>query len=77
MARKLRMKEGKEIAARRKTIVEPVFGRAKEGRGLWRFLLRGLEKLNGAWLLWGTTHNLNQVWRYLRKQRLQEALPMG
>jgi transposase len=77
MARKLRKKEGKEIYARRKTIVEPVFGQAKEGRGLRRFLLRGLEKVNGEWLLWGTTHNLNKLWRYLKKQKLQEAVAMG
>ena len=74
MARKLRKKKGKEIYARRKTIVEPVFGQAKEGRGLRRFLLRGLEKVNGEWLLWGTTHNLNKLWRYLKKQRLQVAM---
>jgi hypothetical protein len=76
MARKLRKKEGKEIYARRKTIVEPVFGQAKEGRGLRRFLLRGLEKVNGEWLLWGATHNLNKLWRYLKKQRL-EVFAMG
>jgi hypothetical protein len=38
MARKLRMKKGQKIYARRKTIVEPVFGQTKEGRGLRRFL---------------------------------------
>ena len=77
MARKLRKKEGKEIYARRKTIVEPVFGQAKEGRGLRRFLLRGLEKVNGEWLLWGATHNLNKLWRYIKKQKLQDAVAMG
>jgi hypothetical protein len=51
MARKLRKKEGKETYSRRETIVEPVFGQAKEGRGLRRFLLRGLEKVNGERLL--------------------------
>ena len=70
MARKLRRKKGKKIYARRKTIVEPVFGQAKEGRGLRRFLLRGLEKVNGEWLLWGATHNLNKLWRYRKKQKL-------
>jgi Transposase and inactivated derivatives len=77
MARKLRRKKGMKIYARRKTIVEPVFGQAKEGRGLRRFLLRGLEKVNGEWLLWGATHNLNKLWRYRKKQKLQEALAMG
>jgi transposase len=77
MARKLRKKEGREIYAKRKTIVEPVFGQTKEARGLRRFLLRGLAKVSGEWLLWGTTHNLNKLWRYLKKQRLHEAMAMG
>ena len=49
MGRKLRSKKGKETYARRKTIVEPVFGQTKEARGFRRFLLRGLEKVNGEW----------------------------
>ena len=77
MARKLRQKKGQKIYARRKTIVEPVFGQTKEGRGLRRFLLRGLEKVNGEWLLWGATHNLNKLWRYLKRQHQQEAMAMG
>ncbi len=44
-----------------KTIVEPVPGQTKEGRRLRRFLLRGLEKVNGEWLLCGTNHNLNKL----------------
>jgi len=77
MARKLRKKKGQKIYARRKTIVEPVFGQTKEGRGLRRFLLRGLEKVNGEWLFWGATHNLNKLWRYLKQQHQQEAMAMG
>jgi len=77
MARKLRKKQGREIYAKRKTIVEPVFGQTKEARGLRRFLLRGLTKVNGEWMLWGTTHNLNKLWRHLKKQRLQEAMATG
>jgi len=68
MHRKLRNKKGREIYARRKTIVEPVFGQAKECRGLRRFLLRGLEKVNGEWALWSLTHNINKLFRYRRKQ---------
>jgi len=74
MARKLRKKEGREIYAKRKTIVEPVFGQTKEARGLRRFLLRGLEKVNSEWTIWGMTHNLNKLWRYLKQQRCQEAM---
>jgi len=61
MARKLHKKAGREIYARHKTTVEPAFCQIKEARGLRRFLLRGLEKVNGEWLLWGTTHNLNKL----------------
>jgi len=64
MNRKLRKKKGREIYARRKTIVEPVFGQMKECRGLRRFLMRGLEKVNGEWALWSMTHNLNKLFRY-------------
>ncbi len=42
MARKLATKRGASVYARRKAIVEPVFGQIKEARGLRRFLLRGL-----------------------------------
>jgi transposase len=77
MGRKLRKKEGREIYAKRKTIVEPVFGQTKEARGLRRFLLRGLEKVNSEWTIWGMTHNLNKLWRHLKQQRCQEAMATG
>ena len=63
MDRKLRSKGGKEIYSQRKAIVEPVFGQTKEARGLRRFLLRGLEKVNGEWSLWCTGHNLLKLFR--------------
>ena len=58
MARKLRSKQGSAIYAQRKAIVEPVNGQIKEVRGLRRFLLRGLEKVDGEWHLIAGTHNL-------------------
>ena len=45
MARKLRSKAGSRVYGQRKAIVEPVNGQIKEARGLRRFLLRGLEKV--------------------------------
>ena len=77
MARKLRKKEGTEIYAKRKTIVEPVFGQTKEARGLRRFLLRGLTKVDGEWLLWGMTHNIKKLWSHFNRQRHQEAMATG
>jgi transposase len=72
MARKLRSKKGSKIYAQRKAIVEPVNGQIKECRGLRRFLLRGLEKVNGEWHLIAATHNLLKLFRYRRSQ--QQAL---
>ena len=64
MAAKLRTPEGQALYARRKVIVEPVFGQVKGARGFRRFLLRGLEKVNGEWRLVCLTHNLLKLWRY-------------
>jgi transposase len=64
MAAKVRTPDGKALYARRKVIVEPVFGQIKEVRGFRRFLLRGLEKIRGEWRLVCLTHNLLKVWRY-------------
>ena len=69
MARKLRSKQGSAIYAQRKAIVEPVNGQIKEARGLRRFLLRGLEKVDGEWHLIAGTHNLLKLWRFRRSQQ--------
>ena len=64
MAAKVRTPEGKALYARRKVIVEPVFGQIKEARGCRRFLLRGLENIRGEGCLGCLTHNLLKMWRY-------------
>jgi hypothetical protein len=64
MTAKVRTPAGKAFYARRKVIVEPVFGQIKEVRGFRRFLLRGLEKIRGEWRLVCLTHNLLKLWRY-------------
>jgi transposase/ribonuclease HI len=58
MKRKLKTKVGAAIYARRKCIVEPVFGQIKQARGFRQFLLRGLEKVRGEWALICMTHNV-------------------
>jgi len=75
MARKLRSKKGSRIYAQRKAIVEPVNGQIKEGRGLRRFLLRGLEKVDAEWHLIAATHNLLKLFRFTRSQ--QQALAVA
>ena len=65
MAQKVRTSEGHALYARRKVIVEPVFGQIKEARGFRRFLLRGLDNIRGEWCLVCLTHNLLKLWRYM------------
>ena len=64
MAAKVRTPEGRAVYARRKVIVEPVFGQIKEARGFRRFVLRGLANIRGEWCLVCLTHNLLKLWRY-------------
>ena len=64
MAAKVRTPAGKALYARRKVIVEPVFGQIKEARGFRRFLLRGLDNIRSEWRLVCLTHNLLKIWRY-------------
>ena len=63
MARKLRTKKGREIYAKRKGIIEPIFGQLKQVLGFRQFSLRGLASLRGEWRLMCTVHNLLKLWR--------------
>ena len=66
MAAKVQTPACKAVYARRKVIVEPVFGQIKEARGFRRFLLRGLATIRSEWRLVCLTHNLLKIWRYGR-----------
>jgi hypothetical protein len=61
MARKLRTRQGRETYAKRKGMIEPIFGQIKQVRGFRQFLLRGLEKMRGEWRLICLTHNLRTL----------------
>ena len=63
MTRKVHTKAGAAVYAKRKAIVEPVFGQIKQARGFRQFLLRGLEKVQGEWSLVCTTHNILRMYR--------------
>jgi len=58
MARKLATRGGAAAYARRKAVVEPVFGQIKQARGLRQLLMRGLGKVRAEWSLITLTHNL-------------------
>lgn len=62
MIRKLRTESARVIYALRKVTVEPVFGQIRT-RGLVRFWLRGLRKVQVEWALWCTGHNLLKLFR--------------
>ena len=57
MGRKLRTKNGRAVYARRKAIVEPVFGQIHTRQGK-HVLLRGLEQARNEWNLIAGCHNL-------------------
>ena len=63
MARRNRTKKGRAEYARRKVIIEPVFGQITEALGFCNFLLRGLKKMQGEWNLICLTHNLLKLFR--------------
>lgn len=64
MARKLRTIKGRCTYAKRKHIVEPVFGQIKQVRGIDRFTFRGIKKVTAEWNLICITHNLLKLYRH-------------
>jgi transposase len=61
MRAKLRSDEGKIIYARRKAIVEPVFGVEKQQRGMRQFRTRGLERVSNEFTLTNTAYNITRL----------------
>ena len=64
MTRKLRTVKGRATYAKRKGIIEPIFGQLKQVLGFRQFSLRGLASMRGEWRLICTVHNLLKLWRY-------------
>ena len=60
MARKTRTKRGRAAYARRKAIVEPVFGQMTILQGARYLLLRGKEAARAEWRLLSACHNLRK-----------------
>ena len=61
MARKLSTQNGRAVYARRKAIVEPVFGQMSTLQNAKHLLLRGLDQARGEWLLLAACHNLRKL----------------
>lgn len=61
MARRLRTKTGRADYARRKAIVEPVFGQMKVRQHAGHLRLRGITGVQGEWTLHAICHNLRKL----------------
>ena len=64
MARKLRTKPGRSAYARRKAIVEPVFGQIMTCQNGRQLLLRGEHGARSEWRRLAACHNLRKIFRH-------------
>lgn len=65
MARKLRTKPGWAAYARRKAIVEPVFGQTDTCQGGKHLLLRGANAADAEWSFLNACHNLRKLFGHI------------
>lgn len=61
MKHKLKTDNGRELYAKRKSTVEPVFGIIKHVMGFRQFLLRGFETVTGEWTLVSIAWNIKRM----------------
>ena len=61
MRHKLKTDRGRELYAKRKSTVEPVFGIIKHVMGFRQFLLRGFEAVTGEWTLVSMAWNIKRM----------------
>jgi transposase len=64
MIKRLAHPAGSRLYARRKTMIEPVFGQMKQLGGP-RMRHRGRDKVNTEWTMMAAAHNLLKCWRHL------------
>ncbi|RJR44173.1 MAG: IS1182 family transposase [Desulfobacteraceae bacterium] len=61
MKNKIDTPEGRATYSKRLGIVEPVFGNIRVNKGLNRFTVRGLVKVNIQWMLYCLVHNIEKI----------------
>lgn len=61
LRQRLRSPAGRKLYARRKGMIEPVFGTLKEQRGMRRFQRRGLAAVNAEFTLMALAYNLTRL----------------
>ena len=66
MKHRVDSEKGKRIYSHRMSVVEPVFGNICANKGLTRFSLRGLKKVNAQWKLFCLVQNIEKLANYGR-----------
>ena len=66
LRQRLREPEARRYYARRKALVEPVFGVLKHQRGMRKFRLRGLTGVSSEWALTTMGFNLTRMFQLRR-----------
>ena len=74
MRARLETEEGKQKYAKRKYLVEPVFGDMKYNRNMGGLLLRGKIKAAGEFLLACIAHNLRKIAKKLTGRKKDAIL---
>ena len=64
MRNKIDSDEGRFVYSKRLGTIEPAFGNINTTKGLDRFTLRGLGKVNAQWLMFCMVHNVEKIQRY-------------
>ena len=78
MEHRLRTEEGAAAYGQRSCTVEPVFGQAKENRGIRRFMRRGLAAAESEWALVCATGNILKLFGHAHGQTLAATIsPAG
>lgn len=64
MQRRVDSQYGKQVYGHRMSVVEPVFANIGTQKGLYRFSLRGKNKVQGQWQLYCMVHNIEKIANY-------------
>lgn len=61
MKEKIDTEHGRKTYSKRMGMVEPVFATINFHKGMKRFMLRGIQKVNLQWMLYCTVHNITKI----------------
>jgi len=77
MQERLSCEYGKSLYSRRKQIVESVFGDIKHNKKIREFLLRGVKKTHGEFMLICVGKNLRKITKWMKEFRQNQSYQQG